>query len=435
VTGGGGAGHPPSPRTLLGEMSVMAGMGGRPVAMSVQMPVPGPAAAAAAAAAETAAFASHASRPCLSAAPSVSMMSWPVPVPSGGGASVGGVSAAGSVSVPSRSFAGSGSVMLPTASYMARATANGPLPVAATVVPQAATMPSNVQMPVVPPFRDLADPDTINSQKENYARDLEEQLSRGVEVLGDTHRQQTETLHAAANQEKTRYNLAMDQQVKQQELFLSQEYNEQLMRLQQAAQAKRAELEQQATGLTLEFQQRKVQEEFMAQQLGIQQQHMEAQSRLQEEMRKLGIHPGLSLQGPLGTSPGSQGFGLLTPLLANPQANFATAPQQQPAVSYAAPPMTVGAPSVASANGVVHYVAPPTTAGVRLPSAGSTVVAGGGGLGASMRSASTFVGVPQPQALSMYGVPPRSSRPSLTGSPQRHPVAATPPHCRVGSRQ
>jgi len=318
--------------------------------------------------------------------------------------------------------------MLPTASYMSRATANGPLPVAATVVPQ-------VQMSVAPPFRDLADPDTINAQKENYARDLEEQLCRGVEVLGDTHRQQTETLHAAANQEKTRYNLAMDQQVKQQELFLSQEYNEQLMRLQQAAQAKRAELEQQATGLTLEFQQRKVQEEFMAQQLGIQQQHMEAQSRLQEEMRKLGIQPGLSLQGPLGTSPGSQGFGLLTPLLANPQANFATAPQQQPAVSYAAPPMPVGAPSGASANGVVHYVAPPTTAGVRLPSAVSTVVPGGGGLGASMRSVSTFVGVPQPQALGMYGVPPRSSRPSLTGSPQRHPVAATPPHCRVGSRQ
>jgi len=138
-------------------------------------------------------------------------------------------------------------------------------------------------------MHDLADPDTIHNQKDTYAKDLEEQLKKGIDALSAAHRQQTDALHNAANQEKTRYNLALDQQVKQHELFLSQEYNEQLMRLQQAAQAKRAELETQATTLTLEFQQRKVQEEFLAQQIGIQQQHAEAQRKIDEEFQKLGV--------------------------------------------------------------------------------------------------------------------------------------------------
>lgn len=134
----------------------------------------------------------------------------------------------------------------------------------------------------------LPDPETIRRQKEAYAKDLEEQLKRGVEMLGQAHKEQTELLHTSANQEKHRYNLAMDQQVKQQELLLSQQYNEQLMRLQQAAQQQRAELEQQACGLTLEYQQRKVQEEFMVQQAEIQKQHHDAQSRLATDMEKLG---------------------------------------------------------------------------------------------------------------------------------------------------
>jgi len=156
---------------------------------------------------------------------------------------------------------------------------------------------------------DLADPETVQLEKDHYANDLEEQLKRGMEVLAEMHKQQTEDLHTRANQERMRYNLAMDQQVKQRELLLSQEYNEQLMRLQQAAQAKRAELEQQATGLTLEFQQRKVQEEFMVQQLGIQKQHQEAQQRLAEEMQKLGLQ-----QGPPGDL---SGRGLVTGLTPN----------------------------------------------------------------------------------------------------------------------
>merc|ERR1719282_68656 len=116
-------------------------------------------------------------------------------------------------------------------------------------VPSFASPPTQLDNPQ----RELPDPEAIAIQKEAYAKDLENQLAKGVETLGETHKRQTDDLHSRANQEKTRYNLAMDQQVKQQELILSQEYNEQLMRLQQAAQVKRAELEQQATSLTLEF--------------------------------------------------------------------------------------------------------------------------------------------------------------------------------------
>lgn len=162
----------------------------------------------------------------------------------------------------------------------------------------AQTMPQPGSLAMPPATRlghlqELADPDTVQKEKEKYARDLDEQLRRGVEVLGEAHRWQTGDLHARAKQEQTRYNLAVDQKVKQQELLLSQEYNEKLMKLQQVAQAKRAELELQATGLMLEFQQRKVQEEFLVQQVSIQQQHQEAQKRLADEMHSLGLPPDL----------------------------------------------------------------------------------------------------------------------------------------------
>jgi len=202
------------------------------------------------------------------------------------GAVVGG-GAVGSCAVPPGQVLTGGSCSMPPGQACLAGGSSHALPQGVTMAIPAPT-PMPVPVPVVP-RPELADPETIHSQKEQYAKDLEEQLRRGVEVLGETHKQQTDELRARANREKTRYNLAMDQQVKQKELLLSQEYNEQLMRLQQAAQAKRADLEQQATTLTLEFQQRKLQEEFMVQQMGIQQQHQLAQARINEEMHRLGV--------------------------------------------------------------------------------------------------------------------------------------------------
>jgi len=331
--------------------------------------------------------------------------------------------------------AGPGAAAVPVTTAMLPPVPQVP-PQLGPVISGTVAVPPGVQIPQAPVLRELADPETVNTQKESYARDLETQLRKGVEVLGVTHKQQTEALHAAANQEKTRYNLAMDQQVKQQELFLSQEYNEQLMRLQQAAQAKRAELEQQATQLTLEFQQRKVQEEFMAQQLGIQQQHQEAQRRLEEEMRKLGLQPGQAVPG----------FGAPGPHFPTQASAVTTV---APTVSYAAPPM---APAAAAAvNGVVPYAPPPTTA-APLPTAVSTQPPTFGNSTRCVATASTFFGVPHspmsivvpcasgatlPGAVTMaaYPAPPpmRSSRPSITGGAAGYSPPPTPGGASVSS--
>lgn len=236
----------------------------------------------------------------------------------------------------------------------------GGLSTASAAVPSAAlpqpVLPGGVQFPAVPQLAStgdkIPDPEEIKAQKEQYALDLEEQLRKGVELLGQTHKQQTEALHASANQEKHRYNLVLDQQVKQQELILSQQYNEQLMKLQQAAQAQRAGLEKQACGLILEYQQRKVQEEFMAQQSGIQKQHQEAQMRLAEEMQKLSKERGTVVEASPSLSIGaasvqlSSAPSMLPPapaMYAVPNGSVVMPPAPQGTLRYVPP---VGIPSL-----------------------------------------------------------------------------------------
>jgi len=201
----------------------------------------------------------------------------------------------------------------------------------------------------------IPDPAAVQRQKETYARSLEDQLRKGVEVLAATHKQQTDLLHAQANQEKHRYNIALDQQVKQRELELSQQYNEQLMRLQQAAQVQRADLEQQACGMTLEYQQKKVAEEYMAQQQGIQRQHVEAQTRLEQDISKL-MNGGIT-----GVAPVMPG------LLERVQANVRAG--QMPLASYALP-QAMGAPQAApmpvAQSGMRPYVPPPGSMPVQM---------------------------------------------------------------------
>jgi len=134
----------------------------------------------------------------------------------------------------------------------------------------------------------LPTPDSIAQQKEGYARALEEQLRKGVELLGQTHKQKTDNLHQSANKNKQQYDLMLDQQVKQQEMSLSQQYNQQLMMLQQAAQQQRAELEQQAAALILEWQQRQTQREFIKESAGIQKRFAQMQRELAVELDKVG---------------------------------------------------------------------------------------------------------------------------------------------------
>jgi len=234
----------------------------------------------------------------------------------------------------------------------------------------------------------IPDPSAVQRQKEQYARSLEDQLRKGVEVLAATHKQQTDLLHAQANQEKHRYNIALDQQVKQRELELSQQYNEQLMRLQQAAQVQRADLEQQACGLTLEYQQRKVQEEYMAQQQGIQNQHAQAQTLLNVEIGKL-------TNGFPGISPSS--------LMERVQANVQAGNGVKPMASYALPMLGAQQPPPVpmATAGMRPYVPPP---------------------GVMMAPPGAMMGAPQTAML----VPPKIGGPMLSYLPQAGPPGNLP---------
>lgn len=206
----------------------------------------------------------------------------------------------------------------------------------------------------------LPTPDAINTQKENAARSLEKELVQGVELLGATHKEKMDYLHARANQQKHQHNMMLDQEVKQQEMVLSQRYNQQLMLLQQAAQQQRAELEQQAASLTLEWQQKQTQDEFMRDQMAIQTRYAQVQQELAFEMEKV---QGGSTLLPLPVDPRAappavvQGGSLTVP---GPQ--FAAG--VRPLGTYNAPSMgTASASALPGTTGRLQYTPPVTFVG------------------------------------------------------------------------
>jgi len=151
--------------------------------------------------------------------------------------------------------------------------------------PPAAPPPAVPATPHVP--LGIPDPASIQSQKDRFARSLEEQLHQGAQLLNQQHKNKIDQLHAQANVSKAHYHLAVDQRVKQEELVLTEKYNDTLMMLQQAAQAKRTELEQQACAMMLEYQQKKTADEFANNESGIKQQYHEAQANLSKQLHKL----------------------------------------------------------------------------------------------------------------------------------------------------
>lgn len=244
----------------------------------------------------------------------------------------------------------------------------------------------------------IPDPGAVQRQKETYARSLEDQLRKGVEVLAATHKQQTDLLHAQANQEKHRYNIALDQQVKAKELELSQQYNEQLMRLQQAAQVQRAELEQQACGITLEYQQRKVQEEYISQQQGIQDQHLQAQKNLDQEIQRM-----------MGSLPGANA--LLERVQNNIRAGSIMPP---PMAAYANPMMGVQPPGMPVVPSAMRPYVPPGTAPLAAAAPGRPMLSFSPGVQTASRPSLSFIPsagvVAAPQQPIRSFVPPGSSR-------------------------
>mmetsp|Transcript_15040 Transcript_15040/g.35620 ORF Transcript_15040/g.35620 Transcript_15040/m.35620 type:complete len:382 (-) Transcript_15040:44-1189(-) len=294
---------------------------------------------------------------------------------------------AGSVAVVPGSGAaaptGYGSLALPPGGSLAVPQPRAPAPCANGVVDGASLDHGNAGSQVPCLTAGLPTPDAINNQKETYARSLEDELRQGVELLGATHKEKMDWLHAHANQQKHQHSLMLDQKVKQQEMVMSQHYNQQLMMLQQAAQQQRAELEQQAASLTLEWQQRQTQDEFMREQFGIQQRYAKVQQELAVEMEKVGGVQGgsalLPVPAPRAPPGAVQGGSLqVAPMVA---AVRPVAPCDAPVVAAAA---SVAAPAT---MGRLQHLPPGGFVGGSGSYAPPAVVAAPGQLGAS-RSAS-----------------------------------------------
>mmetsp|Transcript_129609 Transcript_129609/g.276427 ORF Transcript_129609/g.276427 Transcript_129609/m.276427 type:complete len:434 (+) Transcript_129609:150-1451(+) len=276
----------------------------------------------------------------------------------------GGFGGGGSVAVPGPAGGTPGSVAVPPGTSAAAPTGSVLIPMVpqgdaagagTTVAYDGLGVDGAALVAQIPSLTaDLATPDSIMSQKDTYAKDLESQLQQGVELLGATHKQKTDYLHASANQQKHQYNLMLDQQVKQQEMVLSQQYNQQLMMLQQAAQQQRAELEQQAAGLTLEWQQRQTQEEFLKEQRGIQQRYAQVQQELAVEMEKVGGTQGSSMCLPIG------GPSMVSTPAGSVLVPIASASAVAPCAKYDAPPVVATGRCVAAplTTGRLPYVPP-----------------------------------------------------------------------------
>eukprot|EP00913_Durusdinium_trenchii_P009438 g8871.t1 len=64
-------------------------------------------------------------------------------------------------------------------------------------------------------FQGLPEPNSIERQKNAYARGLEEQLRHGTDVLAQQLKQQSDYLLAMGDQRKRQYALQVDQEIKQ----------------------------------------------------------------------------------------------------------------------------------------------------------------------------------------------------------------------------
>lgn len=149
-------------------------------------------------------------------------------------------------------------------------------------------LPHPVEPPVPPSLTEgIPDPSSIENQKANYAKTLEEQLKQGTEVLEQQLKQRSEVLFQMGDQRKRQYALQVDQEIKQKEMELAQQHNEQLLLLQQAAQQQRSALEHQANALLLEYTQKKTQEDLIFQKYQFQKRQYETQVQYNEEMKEL----------------------------------------------------------------------------------------------------------------------------------------------------
>jgi len=285
------------------------------------------------------------------------------------------------------SMARGGSLNVPVAAGMGRspsmigmptATHAYPVPTATHAYPVFASPPPTIAVPTIEQPRMTApqkftegipDEVAIMRQKQEYGRNLDDQLHEGTRVLHEQNKKRKDYLNQVASQQKAQFNLQVDQQLKAQEMALDQQYSHQLMTLQQAAHEQQSALEAQANGLALDYQQKKAHEDFAFQQYEIQRSHYEAQSKFSMELKRLEQQERETVI---------------------PQ-SFLNPPQRVVTGSYVPPPTVAGGLTVAS------YSPPPTVMANR-PSLSFT----------GTRSALSFSALPTATVLPSYSAPPTS---------------------------
>lgn len=218
----------------------------------------------------------------------------------------------------------------------------GPLPPG--VLPQQA-LPHPGTEPDIPASltAGLPDPTSIEQQKNSYAEQLVEQLTKGRDVLEQQLKQRSEVLFQMGDQRKRQYALQVDEEIKKKEMELAQQHNEQLLLLQQAAQQQKSALEHQANALLLEYTQKKSQEDLIFQQYQFKKRHYDTQLQYNKEMVEL--H---ALQQAAASQVAGQKVAIEQHAVTAAQQSLVMAQQQAQVMFRGSAPATVMMPSMSS---------------------------------------------------------------------------------------
>jgi len=215
-----------------------------------------------------------------SARPSLAAVPWAVTVPA---------TSAGPVAASFTPGAAYGATYAPaTASFQAAATPMAPTAVTAVraEVPAGAhPLASAWRQPLPPPkpppslLDGFPEPASVEAQKADYERSLDQQLQHSTALLEQKHKATLDFIRAKNEQQKRHSAAAIDHQMMQSELELQTKYNEQMMLLSQVAMQRKLELEKQASTLTVEYTVRKEKDQLMMDDYTLHARYFEATTR------------------------------------------------------------------------------------------------------------------------------------------------------------
>lgn len=144
------------------------------------------------------------------------------------------------------------------------------------------------------PLAEMPDPGTIDTQKQGFLMEIEQQTSMGAGAMSAECNNRKAAIRNAADAQKAQFNAQVDAEVQQQFNLLDQQYQKEMLILQQRAATQKSALEQQALQQTMKYQQtfnfvelQKQQAAMEAQRVGLLNQQTEEMARLQQEQMAL----------------------------------------------------------------------------------------------------------------------------------------------------